>query len=309
MTRDQPIELKAGGTNAIGRTLGLLADEWTLLVLRQALSGETRYSQFKEALPISNSVLTSRLTRLTEQGLLERHVYQDRPVRAEYLTTRRSRTLSVGMLTLSDWEKRWTPDGIGDEAVARHPACGRDASPVLTCRACRMPATARDVVAEWGPSGSWRRSSPEAVTRRRPELRVGATTSLESRQAMMLFGDRWSAAVICAAFRGVRRFTDFEANLSAPPAVVSHRLKVLGSIGVLTATQDGQRSHRAEHRLTEKGHGLFPVLSAFGDWSERWFAAPEGPALIQTHRPCGERFLPRFRCGHCEGTLPDTDLR
>ena len=57
----QPTRLPAGGPNAIGHMLGLLGDEWTLLLLQQALQGVTRYGQFKETLPISNSVLTARL--------------------------------------------------------------------------------------------------------------------------------------------------------------------------------------------------------------------------------------------------------
>lgn len=307
MARDLPTELEAGGTNAIGRALGLLADEWTLLVLQQALSGQTRYGQIMAALPISNSVLTQRLTRLTEHGLLERRVYQDNPTRAEYLTTKRSRALWIGMLTLRDWEKHWGPEGAVDKRAVRHATCGHDLTPVLTCHACREPTTAREVAVEWGPSGSWQRSSPEAVTRRRPGLRQGCSVSGRSAETMTLFGNRWSAAMVCAAFRGVTRFTDFETSLGAPPTLVSDRLKALRAVGVLTATQDERRQNWVEYRLTEKGHALFPVLSALRDWSERWFLAPEGPALVQTHRPCGEPFLPRFCCEHCGGAVAESD--
>jgi DNA-binding HxlR family transcriptional regulator len=54
-------ELKPGSTNAVGRMLGLLGDEWTLLIIQQALLGATRYGEFMARLPISNSVLASRL--------------------------------------------------------------------------------------------------------------------------------------------------------------------------------------------------------------------------------------------------------
>ena len=62
--------MAAGDTNAVGRMLGLLGDEWTLLVIQQALMGATRYGEFQARLPISHSVLSSRLQSLTRDGLL-----------------------------------------------------------------------------------------------------------------------------------------------------------------------------------------------------------------------------------------------
>jgi DNA-binding HxlR family transcriptional regulator len=67
----EPTTLSPGGTNAVGRILGLLGDEWTLLIIQQAVLGATRYGEFAERLPISNSFLTNRLRALTENGLLE----------------------------------------------------------------------------------------------------------------------------------------------------------------------------------------------------------------------------------------------
>src|SRR5687767_1308159 len=89
----QPTELAAGDTNAVGRMLGQLGDEWTLLVLQQAVLGATRYADFLARLPISHSVLSSRLQSLTRDGLLIKKSYQANPPRAEYLTTARSRSL------------------------------------------------------------------------------------------------------------------------------------------------------------------------------------------------------------------------
>ena len=62
--------LAPGGVNAIGRMLGLLGDEWNLLILQQALMGAHRYSHFAARLPISNSVLSNRLRLLVREGLL-----------------------------------------------------------------------------------------------------------------------------------------------------------------------------------------------------------------------------------------------
>ena len=66
---------------------GLLGDEWTLLIIQQALLGATRYGEFMTRLPISNSVLTSRLQTLTDDGLLERRGIRTNPPRSEYVIT------------------------------------------------------------------------------------------------------------------------------------------------------------------------------------------------------------------------------
>src|ERR1700761_4961616 len=167
MPTGTPTLLSRGGTNAVGRILGLLADEWTLLIIQQALLGATRYGEFMERLPISNSVLTNRLRALTDNELLVRTVYQTRPVRAEYLVTPRGRAFWPVLLSIWEWERRWVPDHIGRLPVMHHTTCDADFAPTLNCLSCGDAVTEKDVTAQWGPSGSWPRSVPEAVTRRR----------------------------------------------------------------------------------------------------------------------------------------------
>ncbi len=104
--------LSPGGTNAVGRILGLLGDEWTLLIIQQALLGATRYGEFMQRLPISNTVLSNRLRALTDNGLLVRTAYQTRPVRAEYLITQRGRAFWPVLLSIWEWERRWVPDHV-----------------------------------------------------------------------------------------------------------------------------------------------------------------------------------------------------
>ena len=116
--------------------LGLLGDEWTLLVLQQALMGATRYGDFQSRLPISHSVLSSRLRSLTNDGLLERRAYQTNPLRAEYLTTPRSRSLWPMLVSIWDWDRRWVPGHTPELPGMRHTGCGGDFAPQVTCRAC-----------------------------------------------------------------------------------------------------------------------------------------------------------------------------
>ena len=306
---DAPAPLEPGGTNSIGRMLGLLGDEWTLLIVQQSLLGVTRYGELKKALPISNSVLTSRLGSMTAAGLLDRVVYQTNPERAEYVATARTRSLWPVMLAIWDWERTWVPDHPRPLPVMWHSVCGHPFHPLVACHACGKVAEAREVKAEWGPSGSWARSVPLAVTRRRSDADLERHDTGFFPETMTIFGNRWASALIGAAFRGVTRFTDFEANLGAPPIVVADRLRSFCAIGVLEPRANPERPDWATYGLTEKGRAFYPVIAAALQWAERWYAAPEGPAVVQTHRVCQEEFVATFVCDQCRRPLAGPEVK
>lgn len=272
--------------------LGLLGDEWTLLVMQQSLLGVTRFGEFKVRLPISNSVLTARLRMLTAAGLLERRQYQDRPQRFEYPGTSYGRSLWPVLLSIWEWERHWVPDHADPLPAMRHAACGSDFTPLVTCRSCGATASDKDVVPQWGPSGSWERSMPPAAaTRRRSEADQHAAAGLFP-QTMSVMGNRWGFALLVAAFVGMRRFTDFQAQLGAPPGSIADRLAIFTANGVLVDA--GGR-----YELTEKGRALFPVLISALQWAQRWFTVPEGPAVLLTHTTCGQGFTAVFACDQC----------
>ncbi len=292
----RPTELAEGGTNAVGRMLDLLGDEWTLLVIQQALLGATRYAEFMARLPISNSVLTRRLQSLTRDGLLDRRAYQSNPPRFEYLVTPRSRSLWPVLLSIWEWERHWVPGHAELLPGMHHSACGSDFAPLVTCRACGDTATEKDVVAQWGPSGSWPRSMPVTSTRRRSETdqRDGAAGLFP--QTMSVMGNRWAFALLVAAFVGISRFTDFQSQLGAPPGSLADRLSTLTANGVLTVVDN-------RYRLTEKGRAFFPALVSALQWAQQWFRAPEGQAVILTHTGCGRRFDAVLACDQCARPL------
>ncbi len=303
-----PTPLSSDGPNAIGRMLGLLGDEWTLLIMREALQGVGRFGRFMEAMPISTAVLTGRLGLLVREGLLAKHVYSERPPRAEYRPTDRGRALWPFMLAIWEWERHWV-DGRDTQGrgrslpTMRHDGCGQEFTPLLTCRACEAVVEAKDVAAQWGPSGSWGRSVPESSTRRRSDSDSRVASSGMFPETMMVFGNRWSSALLGAAFRGVTRFSDFEAAVGAPPTVVAERLRAFCAHGILVATENEQRTDWVEYHLTEKGRAFYPVIAASLQWAQEWFVAPEGPALEQRHRACDASFVATFRCDRCHGVL------
>jgi DNA-binding HxlR family transcriptional regulator len=290
-------KLDPGGVNAIGRMLGLLGDEWNLLILQQALMGASRYCHFIERLPVSNAVLAGRLRVLTEAGLLDRPQRPARGESAEYLPTARSRSLWPVLLCIWEWERRWVPDRAGQLPAMRHRTCGTDFAPVLRCGGCHGAISAANVDFVAGPSGDWARSAPSSSTRRRADRQTAAGQAGLFAETMSVFGNRWAAALLVAAFLDTTRFSDFQTQLGAPPSVLSERLQTFCAIGVLRTTGDG--AERTAYLLTEKGRALIAVLVTALQWAQRWFRAPEGPALAPFHRGCGAGLDAELACGSC----------
>jgi DNA-binding HxlR family transcriptional regulator len=298
----EPTLLSPGGTNAVGRILGLLGDEWTLLIIQQALLGATRYGEFMARLPISNTVLSNRLRSLTDNDLLVRAPYQTRPVRAEYLITERGRAFWPVLLSIWEWERRWVPDHPHRLPGMRHTQCGSDFAPTLTCRACGDAVTEKEVAARWGPSGSWPRSVPEGSTRRRSSADGKRGQAGMFPATMSVFGNRWAAALLVCAFLGTSRFSDFQTQLGAPPSLLSGRLQTFCANGVL------RTSRETNYQLTEKGRAFFPVIITALQVGQHWFRAPEGPAVALTHLGCGEPFVGQLTCDQCARTLKGAQI-
>jgi len=302
-----PTTLGPGGTNAVGRILGLLGDEWTLLIVQQALLGATRYGEFMQRLPISNSVLANRLCTLTQDGLLVRTTYRTRPVRAEYLISQRGRALWPVLLSIWEWERRWVPEHVHRLPGMHHTLCDNDFAPMLTCRSCTEVVTEKQVAARWGPSGSWPRSVPEAVTRRRVSADGTRHQAGLFPETMSVFGNRWAAALLVCTFLGTSRFTDFQTQLGAPPTLLAGRLQTFRANGVLSASRQAGQAH-ARYQLTEKGRAFFPVIVTALQCGQQWFHAPEGPAVMITHLGCGEPFTGELTCDQCAQPLKGTQV-
>ena len=286
-------------TNGLGRAFGLLGDEWTLLLLRVALSGGTRYSDFQGKLPISHAVLSGRLERLVAEGLLKRHIYQQRPERSEYLLTPRGTAIWPLLVAIWNWERRWVPTHEYATPPITHLSCGREMSPLYCCESCQMVALPDSVRLTWGPAGGWQRSTPEATTRRRSANRPSAGATAFYPDTMTVFGNRWSAVIVASAFAGVSRFKDFEAHLGVPPIVLTERLAALCDREIFEQVQLAARPDWSEYRLTRKGSELFPIFAIVLDLAERWYRDPEGEVLLRRHTACDSRFHGMLVCDQC----------
>jgi DNA-binding HxlR family transcriptional regulator len=92
-----------GQNCSVARTLELVGERWTLLIVRDAFLGRRRFDEFQESLGIARNILTDRLAKLVDHGIFERIRYQERPERYEYRLTDKGRDLRVPLLALMQW--------------------------------------------------------------------------------------------------------------------------------------------------------------------------------------------------------------
>ena len=96
-----------GQNCSVARTLELVGERWTLLIVRDAFLGLRRFEQFQESLGIARNVLTDRLRRLVDEGILERVRYSERPERFEYQLTPKGRDLQIALAGLRQWGDKY----------------------------------------------------------------------------------------------------------------------------------------------------------------------------------------------------------
>jgi DNA-binding HxlR family transcriptional regulator len=124
-----------GQTCSIARTLEVVGDRWTLLIVRDALRGIRRFEDFRTRLGIAHNVLTDRLTRLTEAGIAERCQYQTHPDRYEYVLTKQGLDLWPVIMSLLLYGDRYhAPDG--PPLLTTHRDCGGRLTARFVCGTC-----------------------------------------------------------------------------------------------------------------------------------------------------------------------------
>ena len=93
----------------VARSLSVVGDRWTLLILRDCFLGLSRFEQFVESLGVTRHILADRLKKLVDAGILEKRAYQQKPVRHDYRLTEKGQELGAALTALRDWGKAHMP--------------------------------------------------------------------------------------------------------------------------------------------------------------------------------------------------------
>jgi DNA-binding HxlR family transcriptional regulator len=154
-----PREYKGHEACSVASTLAVIGDRWTMLILREAFMRTRRFEDFQRALGVARNVLSERLGRLTDEGILERRAYQDNPVRYEYRLTDKGLDLWPTLMSLLKWGDRHAVDAPAVLIV--HRGCGGEMNERLRCERCGQEMGPRDAEARPGPgAGSPSRFEP-----------------------------------------------------------------------------------------------------------------------------------------------------
>ena len=139
---------------SVARTLSVIGETWTMLVLREAFMRTRRFEDFVDLTGGPRPIISDRLKRLVDDGILEKQPYGERADRFEYRLTEKGRDLWPVMIALQRWGDTWMPDPEGPPVVLHHKDCGAEITPELACPDCGGWLAARDVRAELTPTSA-----------------------------------------------------------------------------------------------------------------------------------------------------------
>ncbi|HVY05531.1 MAG TPA: helix-turn-helix domain-containing protein [Burkholderiales bacterium] len=160
----------------VARGLERIGEWWSILIIRDAFHGLTRFDQFEQSLGIAPNMLTRRLAALVKSGLMEKRRYSDRPPRHEYVLTERGRDFQPVLVAMQAWgNKHFAPEGASVMLV--NAKTGKPADPMLVDRHSGRPLTKPEYVIAAGPAAG------EATKRKLAASAWGRTAASGQREA------------------------------------------------------------------------------------------------------------------------------
>jgi DNA-binding HxlR family transcriptional regulator len=129
----------------VARTLAVMGDQWTLMVLFEAFHGNATFGSFIERLGISRGTLSDRLGKLVDQGILHKESYSSQPPRYSYQLTPAGTDMFPIFLSMIGWGRKWLFESGPHLVPMTHNPCSKPLSYEVICQTCRKPVTSREV--------------------------------------------------------------------------------------------------------------------------------------------------------------------
>lgn len=137
---------------SVARTLGIVGDRWTPLIVRDVALGISRFDAIQRNLGVSRKVLTQRLQALLDHEVIQRTAYQENPPRFDYALTEKGNDLAMVVLALQQFGDKWSFAQEGPPVLWRHLACGELSAPTVCCDRCGGAVRPGDAIPVKGPS-------------------------------------------------------------------------------------------------------------------------------------------------------------
>jgi DNA-binding HxlR family transcriptional regulator len=139
---------------SIARTLDVVGEPWSPLIVRDVWVGIRRFDQLQADLGISTKVLTERLKWLVARGVLDKVAYAERPTRYEYVLTEKGAELCSILMAMTAWGDEHLAGEAGPPVLLRHTTCGHHTRAEVRCAHCGEPMDGRNVEPEPGPGAA-----------------------------------------------------------------------------------------------------------------------------------------------------------
>jgi DNA-binding HxlR family transcriptional regulator len=139
-------------TCSVARTLSVVGDRWTMLIIRDVFLGVRRFDAIQQDLRLTPHRLSDRLGKLVRHGILRRVEYEKRPRRFEYRLTEKGLDLYPLIVSMVEWGDRWMAGRAGVPVELVHEPCGHSIKPELICPCCKSKIVAREMSARPGPA-------------------------------------------------------------------------------------------------------------------------------------------------------------
>lgn len=292
---------------SVDRTLTILSDAWSFLVLREVYLGARRFDHVQAVLHMPRSTLSARLAQLVKANVLSR-VPLVGSARFEYRLTERGHDLYLVMLAMLRFGDDWLAGNKPPPLRLVHATCGHECHPETICSACSKPIDALQVTYRDGPGAGV--SQATAMPQRR---RTGGVETFERgrpssvSRTLGILADRWTFLVVREMFFGVHRFDVLLERLGIATNILTDRLNRLVSQNILRRAKYQDVPERYEYKLTTAGRDLYLPQIQMLRWGDKWLGY-EKP-LILKHLDCGKDFAPLIACDHCRQPINPREMR
>ena len=138
----------------MARTVAVIGDRWTLMILRDCFLRVRRFEDFQSRLGITRPLLASRLNKLVDESVLVKVAYQERPLRHEYRLTPKGLDLYPVVMSIVHWGDVHLAGRQGRPLIHTHERCGKDFDPVMVCSQCGEPLMPRQIHVRRGPGAA-----------------------------------------------------------------------------------------------------------------------------------------------------------
>lgn len=307
-TLSENIEPIMAESCSVRRTVNIIGDGWSFMILRECYFGVRRFQDFQDILSIPRGTLTARLNTLVAENILKKTTSDPTKKRLEYRLTKQGIDLYKVMIALMSYGDKWIEASPKQPLKLKHKTCNHESHPFVGCPHCRQEITASEVNYRNGPGFGYEPAYPG------PKLRKSADPLLiEKRRpssvarALRTIGDQWGFMVLREAFFKVRRFDQIQTKLGISPNTLANRLNHFLNEGMFQKVQYQSNPDRFEYRLTPKGRAIFSSFMAMLAWGDKWLSK-DGSPIILSHQKCGHDFTPLVMCDFCKNEIHAKDM-